>query len=340
MGKTLFFLLLCIISIDILAQTEAKREIIKTNNITSAFAYLDMVSDDPQFENIEVQSFEYDEEGRNIKAKYVYPFYDVVTTSDEYLTTYDNNENIITKIHIHRNEPLTKRDRKFIAALGETNDTTITHFDFDSSDKVLKKVEFKLTYKDTLIAEYEYDDSLLIKSTHYDIQDRGSLDSENYTVEYSYDDLGRLSKEKKTPETLDSYSITEYKYLKDSKKIIQKVTYNDFKWFGTYKDGGIGVGVSQDSVKNKATVYEYDENENLIKETFYLSFPNLETDFYGGKYKYADDRLIEQQSFKKFTDVINLTDKIEYLHDSKGLLIEKRMIYNEKLEYTYKFKYE
>lgn len=328
-------------SINLFGQPEGlTSEKIKENNITKVVAYLDMESDDPQFENLEVRFFDFDNESRCIRKKFIYPFYDVVTTSNEYIETYNENGKLTDRISIYRNEPLTKKDKEFIGLFGETNDTTIFKFKYDNAGKILSEVEFKVGSNDTLITEFRYRDSLKTNQIHYSTKSKGELNSNNYEIEFSYDDLGRISKEKKTPKTINQHSITSYKYLGETDKLIEKKTSYDFKWLRIFRGGERSLEVSQDSINSELTIYEYDENQNLLKRTSYRSYPEMETNFHGREYKYTDKLLIEEQTFNKSEEVINLTDKIQYQYDSRGMLIEERMIYREELKYRYRFKYE
>lgn len=328
-------------NINLFGQPEGlSKEKIKENNITKVVAYLDMESDDPQFENLEVRFFEFDEEARCIRKKYIYPFYDVVSTSNEYIESYDDYGNLIERIRIYGKEPLTQKDKEYIGLFGEKNDTTIFKFKYNNSGRIIREIEFKVGNNDTLVTEFTYEDSLNTKQIHYSTKSEEELNSNNYEIEFLYDDLGRVLQEKRTPKTLNQSSITSYKYLGESDKLIEKKTSLDFKWLRVHRGGNSSIKVSQDSINSEIIIYKYDENQNLLKRTSYSSYPEMETNFHGKEFKYIDDLLVEEQNFNKSEEVINLTDKIQYQYDSRGLLLEERMIYREELKYRYRFKYE
>ncbi|MEM7102893.1 MAG: hypothetical protein AAF502_07185 [Bacteroidota bacterium] len=310
------------------------------NQLTKANAFLDLASDDPTFENLEVQWFEYNEKTGTIREKYLFPFYDVVTTSNEYIYSFDERKNITRKVKIYRTEPITKQGKNYVQLFGATNDTTITIYQYNQNNQLLTESEFAPGGVDTTKILYKYQDGVLINSIHYSSVTKGTLGSENHFVEYFYDHLGRLSEERKTPETLNLYSTTQYQYLGETKLLSEKTTSNDFAWQLIFDMGKKRTEVSQDSLNGEKVKYEYDDNLNLTKQTFFRSLSDLSTNFHGREYKYENNLMIEEQSFNTSDEVINLTDKIQYVYDSRGLLIEKKMIFSGILRYTYKYNYE
>ena len=316
-------------------------ELVKSNGIKKATAVLDVESDDPEFENLEVQRFEFDETGRCVRAKYIYPFFDVVTTSEEYFFKFDERGNLTEKMKVYKNVPLTDKDKEYIGLFGQSNDTTVFKYEFSLTNNLLEEIEIDKSKGDTLMTQYNYKDSMLITSVHFSTQHKGQLNPNNCTSKYFYDSLGRLSEVRKFPETLNMFSITTYQYLGNTEHVVEEKIINDFKWVHVFKGPQKrSIEVSQDSLNGKTTKYEYDKNGNLLKETIYFSLSNTESNFYGKEYKYQNNHLLEKQSFDKTDKVIALTDKIKFEYNAKGILLEEKMIYDEVLRYTYRFKYK
>lgn len=334
------FLLLCILSKSILfGQIEGlSLGQIVTNNITEVNAYLDMSSDDPLYENLKVKTFKFDDKGRCVYKKYIYPFYDVVGTSEEYFIKYNNRGNITEKIWIRKTVGISKQGIDYIAMFGETNDTTVTEYYF-TSDVLNKELEYKKGKGDTLITIYEYQDSLLIHSNHFSTKNIAKIHKENFSKRYYYDDQGRLERIDESPEGVNGYSINRIKYIGNSELIYEDLTFNKFRWLRTFKNGESSLSVSQDSLAGQRIVFLYDKKNNLIKETNYRSLDNFNENYYGREYQYRDNLLVEEQVFNKSSDVINLTDKIVYSYNKDRVLIEERMIYNDKWSYSYMYKY-
>ena len=341
MYKIGIFAFLMLTTCQIFSQPKGlSTELIMSNRISQVIAFLDMESNDSIFENLEVQNFEFDDKGRCVRKKHIYPFYDVVTTSFEYFFKFDANDNVIEKIIVQKTEALTDKDKEFIGLFGETNDTTVYQYEYDSAFRLLKELEFKLDDEDTLVVEYKYEKSLLKESVHYSTMNKGKLSSNNFTKYYYYDKEGRLLEVRKAPETLNSYSTSTITYLGNTRKKLEVKTINEFRWYRVYEEGNKSIEVSQDSLNGKIEKYEYDNDGNLLKEITFRSLSDFESNFYGNTYKYKNNRLIEEQSFNKSSTVINLTDKIQYEYDSNGLLVKEKMIYDGELIYTYLFKYK
>jgi len=90
----LIALLLCF-SWQLSAQIEGvSSEIIAKAGIVSTSASLDVYTDDPIYEGLEVAAFRFDQEGKCVYKMRLYPFYDVVATANEYYTYYNENGQI------------------------------------------------------------------------------------------------------------------------------------------------------------------------------------------------------------------------------------------------------
>lgn len=312
---------------------------IQEYNIRKVRAVLDMESDDSRFENLEVYTFEFDREGRCIREENIFPFQDVVATSDEYFMTYDQQGNLVEKIKVHKNLSLTASDQAYQTFLGNSNDTTISRFVLNQHGDVVKEIEFEVGLGDTLVVEYEYTDGTKTRSKHFSTQHIGVIWSDNFTITYDYDELGRLSLETKTPETLRQSSITTYKYIGSSKQPSEKVALYDFRWtrFFNREENQVQVLGEQDSSDQKVEIFEYDENGNLLESSYMSSSRWGKGQTYGTRYEYIDGLLSKKEWFRN--DGQAWMSK-EYVYDSRGLLLEERIFFYQELEYTHKYQYE
>jgi hypothetical protein len=288
-------------------------------------------------EKIEVQQFEYDINGNCIRKKSINPFIDVVTTSTECFYKFDNKGNKLEAVVIYKTEEITKQDKKFIGALGATNDTTIFRYYYNEKNQLKRKYKIPTNKRDTFITEYTYDNTLLILAKYWTSRLKGQLNPKNYVEKYYYDDFKRLIEIRTIPETLSEYSSKIIEYHGNSSRKKEEKGLRQFNWRATYETNGDKVyNISQDTLNNNMTRYLYDDEGNLLRQISYIN-----EDFYGYEYRYIQGLMIEEQSFKNGVDeVILLTDKINYTYSNKGLLLEKQMIYNGEVKYTYKYQYQ
>jgi hypothetical protein len=317
---------------------------LKKNNINRAFAILKIneeIKERSKLESLEIRQYDFDEEGRCYRKKYIEPFYDVVTTSDEYYYKFDNRGNKIETINIHKSEGIREKDKTFIKLFKQTIDTTIFRYFYDGDNRLSEKHKIDPIDKDTFITKYTYEDAFLVMSEHFSSESQGKLHPENYITKYKYDNLGRLTEKQIIPKTLKDYSIELIEYDGNSERIIKELELNRFDWTIT-RDGNRDLiyKVEQDTVEGKMNEYLYNKKGQLINETFYRAYPNLESKYYGYNYTYNNDLLIEEQSFNKTNDVRLLSDKIKYLYNKEGFLIEEQMLYNGEIKYSYIYKYE
>ncbi len=262
----IFFLLFTLNSI---AQIEGMSNIdIKENKILSSRAKLDVASDNPIYEGLVVREFIFDEQGNSISKKFLFPFYDVVATSDEYYFFYEKG-NKTKELKIHKTVGVSDQGKEFIALFGETNDTTTTIYTYNVLNLLDREVVLKSGSKDSLIVSYIYEDSTLIESVHYNTKTKGELDNENFIRTYKYDDLGRMINIEEQPFHFDKYSTEFIEYYDASELVKSRTKLNGFRWLREISNGKMSLNVSQDSLFGYKKVFEYDKNNNKIKEVEY-----------------------------------------------------------------------
>ena len=131
--------------------------------------------------------------------------------------------------------------------------------------------------------------------------------------------MGRLISEQKIPTTLYPFSRTTYRYLADTDQVLEERTANYFSWLLLYKDGKKSLEVRRDTTGGTVTQYVYDDEQRVVRQTTYLSYPALDRDYFGTHYTYSDDRPVEEQVLDESERVISPGDKTRYRYDAQGL---------------------
>lgn len=302
---------------------------IARQNIISCAASLDVSSDNPIYKGLEVCVYK----------RYLYPFYDVVATADEFFISYNLQGQISERLKIHSTVGISKHGKDYIQLFGATNDTTRTVNTYNEDNLLVCKLTYQLGNTDSTLIEYFYSDTLLMSSEHYQTASKAQLAKRNFRRTYRYDKLGRLIEVKESPYGLDGYSLKTITYEGTTNRVLTETKRNDFSWLTRFSNGKRNLEVSQGSTAGYHHVYDYDKMGNLIQTTFYRNPLDLTDNLHGKKYVYKDGLLRSEQSFNQSEEVINLTDRIEYIFDEEDRLLEEKYIYNGKWKRSHHFTY-
>jgi YD repeat-containing protein len=153
----------------------------------------------------------------------------------------------------------------------------------------------------------------------YDINGKlMSINKDNFTIEFKYDEKGRLIREIETSKTLDMELITDYFYSKDK---LDSLTHTSSYKFG---NTNIETIVNDDNQKTyKSFVKEDDKREVL------MSIRNYKRNDKGDFIEQVQTEFDEKS---QITNVVKI--KYEYDYDEKGNWIQKRTIEEGELKNT------
>jgi hypothetical protein len=320
------------------AQPQGYSEVVVVeNDITRLIGVLNMPDTNHILHGEVVKEYIFNESGDCIRERHVYPLVDVVTTSRERITEYDDNHRVVGVISISGRLALTKEDEQFIAMFGANKDTVATN-KFYEGDRLVRREQFNVSGLDTLVRLFSYEDGLLAKVDQYSTKNRYTRDRKNYTLRYFYDSKGRTIREEKQYATTDMYSVKELEYRADSDQLVREKTFNEISWT-TYRDrqGGEEHRLKQDSLRGRIIKYIHDRNNQLIRKEVYLDLADL-SKFRVEEIDRSSPRLIRRTFSGDDDGAILLKDEEEAIYNSAGMLVQENIFLRGKLLYSYKYK--
>lgn len=308
------------------------KEVVLENKIMEIVGVMNMLDTVHVLHGTVIKTFEFDTLGNCFRKKFVHPLRDVVTTSTEYLLTYDDQSRVIEEVKISRREVLTKKDKNFVGIFGEDLDTTITSFIF-TSNQLTRKERFNPSKEDTIITLFTYQDSLLVEKEQYSTNLRGELHRKNYKIHYFYDKLQRKVREEKQHPPSALYSVNERSYVADTDLLQSEKSFNGFTW--NIKRDGYGNWeheLVQDSLNGRVIEYFYDEDQELEKEMIYSNLADLSQAITIDYDQPTADTKINKTSGNT-DDVILFQDEEEKRYNPGGMLLQEKVFLRGKLKY-------
>jgi len=291
------------------------------------------------YDSLLIAEHHFNDEGLKTYERFVYPYQDVVATTNQTIYDYKNDTILIKKTITQNAVRLTEKDDRFISFFGIDYDTTIIQFDYLVNGLLETEIEYSNTLQDTIKKVYFYNDlKQLIKMIQSNNSHLNELHQDNFIELYYYSTVGLLDSIQHFPSGFNSHSTEFYKYDEDL-NLIEKKMVNGFEYMIIANNGkGNNVEIIQNIDIGAIEKNEY-ENNKLIKTKrgFYSNktFDLIENYIYNEK----------SQLLEEYTEDLSSNDRViiehqKYKYDKMGLLIVEEIIINKETQFEYLIEYE
>lgn len=338
--KKLFGFLIFLPTIGFSQTIDIDRETLVENNISKIILRFNSINSLADYDSLIIGEHHFNKHGFKTFQKLVFPFQDVVATTDQTFCKYDNDTVLRKKIKTHNAVRLTKKDDDYIDFFGIDYDTTIIEYEYYKNGLLKSDIKYSNTNEDTITRDYYYNDSKQLKKL---IQSNSSfkngLHQDNFKELYFYSSNGLLDSIQHFPTSFESHSTKIYKYDKN-KNLIEKIEMNGFSFMITVNYGGENkVDIRQAADKGSIEKYHFDSKGNMIKKEYGYNSPSkIDLNYI---YKYNDKgELIEEYTENLTQEIIVIIEHEKYRYNANGLLIASEILRDKKVQFEYLIEYE
>lgn len=319
--------------------SKVSKDVIINKRISSMRGVINVNTPSGGVEEIPINEYEFDTEGRCVRKMIITPFIDVTSRANEYYFTYDSLDNVTKETRISKSVGLTPQGKGYISNFGNNEDTIIRKF-YYVDNKLLREIKIKKGKRDSTQISYLYDGDSIIIKTNIKFSKQGILSPGNYVVRCFYDDYKRLIREERQPLESNHISIKVITYEGKSERKKSEEVKGAYGW-SYYRDEN---GARDYKVVSKPEVryteYTYDENNILMMKRIYPDRADTK--------KYYDldknnKRILSATSNEDEDGVfMRIYNELELVYNDNGLLdYEKRYKSNGEVmyicNYTYKY---
>ena len=309
----------------------------KVSQITMRFKALKSLHD---YDSLIIGEYQFNNFGLKSYEKKVYPFQDVVATTDQTIYKYENDTVLIKEIKTHNAVRLSKKDDSYINFFGIDYDTTVVDYKYNNEGLLKSEIKYSNSSRDTITKEYYYNkENQLTKLIQFNTSQLGKLHQDNFKELYFYSERGLLDSIQNYPTGTDLHSAEIYTY-NFNQSLIEKRKVNGFGYTTTFNYGGESkIEIKQEFDKGTIEKNLYDKRGRLIK-TDRGYYSNKKIDVIDNYIYDKDDNLIEEYTENLSKDVIVIVGHQKFRYNKVGLLISEKILRDKETQFEYLIEYK